>query len=417
MPPSPPVQRQPAARPTFTPRTIFGKNTPTPHGNLAGASEPSLLLVPPSAAQPNGTLLAVAGGGLPCVGSGCPGIDLGLGRALVLRRSADRGATWSPVQFPFLPFSNYTTVGSFFQNMLTWDSVTREVVLTIGNITYAQNTCNHPGNAEDADGMLQIRSADAGITWSKKAVALSKPVLAGSPTHCLAPTTGHGVCMDNAATPEKYRGRLLMVGVHNAYHGDVIIRSDDHGKTYSSSLGLYLEGLDEGSIAQLPNGSLAAIMRNCMPGTPDCRMLPLKSSFDPTGGDGGDGGVGGPVGGGGGNRFMWSVSNDGGETWTAPRHHPDLVTPVCMGSLTGYKDALYFAGPYSETARHNLTVLGSHDNGQTFSRSLLVWPSIAGYTGLQCGLPGRDDCAVLFDGEGGECAGICFTTFSSSDVV
>ena len=29
--------------------------------------------------------------------------------------------------------------------------------------------------------------------------------------------------------------------------------------------------------------------------------------------------------GGGGKRFMWSVSDDGGQTWLAPRPHPDLV--------------------------------------------------------------------------------------------
>ena len=31
-----------------------------------------------------------------------------------------------------------------------------------------------------------------------------------------------------------------MVGVHNAYHGDGIILSDDHGKTYNSSLGMLM---------------------------------------------------------------------------------------------------------------------------------------------------------------------------------
>jgi len=149
-------------------------------------------------------------------------------------------------------------------------------------------------------------------------------------------------------------------------------------------------------MAQLPNGSLAQIMRNCMPGTPNCQML---------------------GGGGGGNRFLWSVSDDGGVTWAAPRPHADLVTPVCQGSLLGYKDALYFAGPYSTTQRHNLSVLRSDNNGQHFSRSLNLFAGNAGYTGLQCGLPGVQDCAVLFDGNGGTCNGICFVSFASGDVV
>ena len=36
------------------------------------------------------------------------------------------------------------------------------------------------------------------------------------------------VCMDNANTPAQYRGRVVTVGVHNAYHGDVLLHSDDH---------------------------------------------------------------------------------------------------------------------------------------------------------------------------------------------
>eukprot|EP01044_Picomonas_judraskeda_P025016 COSAG03_NODE_7101_length_962_cov_24.990730_2_plen_137_part_01 len=105
------------------------------------------------------------------------------------------------------------------------------------------------------------------------------------------------------------------------------------------------------------------------------------------------------------------MSEDAGIHWTKPKAHPDLVTPVCQvcllslhlsaslclslplslslslararslslclslflslsdlasvyqGSVTGFKESLYFAGPYSETARRNLTILGSDDNG------------------------------------------------------
>ena len=137
---------------------------------IAGASEPSLLFIPPAPGAPNGTLLAVTGGRLPCEDSGslhespCPGATL------LLRRSADRGATWSPVSLPFLNFSNPTTVGDFFQNQLTWDSGIDVVLLTIGNITFDANTCNGPHSSlEDADGMLVVRSTDRGKTWGGSA--------------------------------------------------------------------------------------------------------------------------------------------------------------------------------------------------------------------------------------------------------
>jgi hypothetical protein len=115
------------------------------------------------------------------------------------------------------------------------------------------------------------------------------------------------------------------------------------------------------------------------------------------------------------------AGDDGGISWSAPYPHPDLVTPVCQGSVTlcsaadGHrcdKPALLFAGPRSETSRTNLTILASDDNGVTFRRSLLITAGAAGYTGLQCGLPGANDCAVVYD-SGGK---IDFVAFSSVDV-
>ena len=101
-----------------------------------------------------------------------------------------------------------------------------------------------------------------------------------------------------------HQGRLLFMGVHNAYKGDVVAYSDDHGKTFQSSGALHQTGLDEGSIAQLPNGSLFAIFRNCfLPGgsTKGCQG---RSQGRLQAGDNGTGM--------GGKRFYFSVSNDGG---------------------------------------------------------------------------------------------------------
>ena len=46
-----------------------------------------------------------------------------------------------------------------------------------------------------------------------------------------------------------HKGRLLFMGVHNAYKGDVGAYSNDHGKTFQSSSALHQAGLDKGSIA------------------------------------------------------------------------------------------------------------------------------------------------------------------------
>ena len=65
-------------------------------------------------------------------------------------------------------------------------------------------------------------------------------------------------------------------------------------------------------------------------------------------------------------------------------------------------------------ARENLTVLASLDNGRSFTRSLSVTTGPSGYSALQCGLPGRLDCAILYDGMGG--AGLLFSRFAFADL-
>ena len=66
----------------------------------------------------------------------------------------------------------------------------------------------------------------------------------------------------------------------NAYQGDVPVWSDDGGKTYNYSTGVYVPGLDECNIAQAANGSLFLISRNCHEGNLDkCQML-RESRFD-----------------------------------------------------------------------------------------------------------------------------------------
>ena len=161
----------------------------------------------------------------------------------MLRSSEDNGQTWSPIRFPFLGFSDPKTTGNFFQNQLLWDAQTKTAHLLIGNVTDGPGGCD---GSENLDGMVLVSSTDRGQTWSK-----AKPLpLPNSPTTCLAPTSGHGVQMNPKG--QFLPGRLLFVGVHNAYHGDVIAYSDDHAKTWQSSGALHLPGLDEGSIAQMP---------------------------------------------------------------------------------------------------------------------------------------------------------------------
>jgi hypothetical protein len=244
----------------YTPLTVLGAGMLAPDGvQISRAHEPSLLFIPPArGSSPNGTLLVVSGGDPPKGHTPAGG-------TLVLRSSEDNGASWSKLRFPFLPFSDPATVGDFFQNQVLWDAEAKTAHILVGNVTDGPGGCD---GGQNLDGMLHISSSDRGQTWSKA----SPLALPNSPTTCLAPTSGHGTRL----TQGPHKGRLLFMGVHNAYHGDVVAYSDDHGNTFESSGALHQEGLDEGSIASLSNGSLITIFRNCF-GPCVCFCLPCSA--------------------------------------------------------------------------------------------------------------------------------------------
>ena len=101
----------------------------------------------------------------------------------------------------------------------------------------------------------------------------------------------------------KYGGRLVFCPVRNAYQGDIPIWSDDGGKTFQFSTGLYMPGLDECNIAQARNGSLYLISRNCMEGDlSKCQMAMMDDEGHQNESKTGS------------HHFVYSISNDGGET-------------------------------------------------------------------------------------------------------
>ena len=189
--------------------------------------------------------------------------------------------------------------------------------------------------------------------------------------------------------------------------------------SYKYSTGLYLPGLDECNIAQAANGSLFLISRNCREGNLNkCQMVDDTGTHESGVGSVDTTTLSPMMKGVGNHHFVYSISNDGGEIWSAPQDQEQMLTPVCMASIISFKGAsdsapaLYYSSPYSATSRTNLTILASDDNGATFTRSLNLWAGSAGYTGLACGLPGKDDCAVLYSGTGG----LNFLRFASADV-
>ncbi|KAJ8608678.1 hypothetical protein CTAYLR_009405 [Chrysophaeum taylorii] len=110
-----------------------------------------------------------------------------------------------------------------------------------------------------------------------------------------------------------------------------------------------------------------------------------------------------------------SRSRDGGETWDPVTFDPTLVSPVCEASLVRINGSLFFSNPASATARVNLTVRRSDDDGVSWLASTLVVDAGPSY-GYSCLVPGGvHDATALLGGILYEAAGktsIDFATFA-----
>ena len=251
------------------------------------------------------------------------------------------------------------------------------LVLTYTRIDLLTGGCD--SNEQEEVGLFRTVSTDVGLSWSTP----RRPTLLGAPSTCLTPTGGLVIRQGPSA------GRQLYFLPRESYGGEVVAYTDDpNASVWRVSTGLYTPGLDEANVAQARDGSLFAVMRNCFTaggGVAHGCSLASLASVGPSA-----------------HRVATAISTDSGATWSNATLHSDLVTPTCQSSLIGYNGALYFVGPYSETSRTNLTVLASDDNGQTFSRGLVLVPTGgSGYSAIACGLAGALDCAVLYDTDAG----------------
>lgn len=230
-------------------------------------------------------------------------------RDLCMKRSDDGGATWGTLSVIARDACQPTPV---------WDEPSASIVLNFNRLSTMAN--------------MQMRSLDVGQTWTTPTDLTSFI----GPTGPYDVGPGTGIRLTRGAHP----GRILFIGHHDAYQYDRVWYSDDGGVTYTLSQ-TPLPKMDEAQLAELPDGTIYATLRNNHANsTCFCQGV--------------------------------ARSTDGGVTFSSVTYDPALITPVCQAALLAVNDTLYFANPASTTQRVNGIVRSSRDGGRTWPRSFKV---------------------------------------------
>ncbi|MFG3706003.1 exo-alpha-sialidase [Micromonospora sp. NPDC047670] len=248
---------------------------------------------------------------------------------LVLRRSADGGRTWGPLQV--VSEGNGETHGNPVPIV---DRTTGRVVVV--------STHNGPepcSNGCDRDPWVQF-SDDNGATWST-----AREMSEGKrPEWNFWYATGpmHGIQLQRGA----HAGRLVVGASFEAWdrvgkhvYGTHLLYSDDNGVTWNIGAETFRDDgaviAQEVTVVELTDGRIYASAR--------------ERGTDP------------------GDR-AYAFSSDGGETWDAPfRTMPALATTDVQGSLLRFgDDRILFSSPLHPSAREAMGVRSSYDEGRSF---------------------------------------------------
>jgi len=298
---------------------------------------------------------------------------------MVLRRSADGGKTWLPMQVVVkavpeaamdpTPVVDRET-GAVILVYDRWPEMPKDH--EVGTFRRA------PGLGRDSVTAWVTTSGDEGATWS---TPIDITAMAKKPEWTEA---GHGPGIGI----QMRSGRLVIPCFENqpgstiwGIYWNFSIYSDDHGKTWQLSDNEVGPGVNESQVVELTDGTLVLNMRS--DGPKGCRI--------------------------------GATSKDGGKTWSAPFDVRELPDMCCQASMLRYtwadqqggKSRILFCNPV-KSGRNEGTVRLSYDEGKTWPVAKIIHKDYFGYSCLAAMPDGAIGC--LYETEG--CNKIAFQCFS-----
>jgi hypothetical protein len=276
-------------------------------------------------------------------------------RDLLVRRSTDRGATWSESQTVVTSVDGQ----SWGNPTLVVDRVTREVFLFyMLSLRLPENT----SCSGDSGDLYVVSSKDGGVTWGEPRS------LAGLFDHFTydwalhGPGPGHGIQLDSGRLLLNVAHRRVIVGntVAQRFYGVAPIFSDDHGATWQATAEVPVSTdypINEARVVQRDDGSVL---------------------------------INGRYSSGGYVQRIISVSTDRGLTWSPPKLDGGTsrfnavdasLTRYSGGPRTNDVNRMLFSRPDAPT-RWNMTVSVSYDEGTSLRYGRTINPNRSFYSDL-----------------------------------
>jgi sialidase-1 len=274
---------------------------------------------------------------------------------IVLKRSADGGRTWGPLQA--VAKNGAGLAGNPAPVVL---DTGRVLLVHVRNAAGASEDALLRGKVKAADGrrVWVQHSDDDGLTWSAAKEITAQVKKPG--WRWYATTPGHALQLGSGRVVVPGNHTVAPTGTDNGteakYNSGHCLLSDDRGATW------YLGYLDENTDGHVNvNETTAAEL-------PDGRVYFNSRNDSPSPGNRAD-----------------AHSRDGGRTLVKPfRPQAGLVTPVVQGSLLQLRDPdlLLYSGPADPAFRALMTIRASTDGGTTWRTAHTVDGLPAAYSDL-----------------------------------
>jgi alpha-L-fucosidase len=299
--------------------------------------------IPALVTAPNGDLVAAIDERVPS----CDDLRSNDDINIVIRRSNDRGDTWTVVE----SVVDYPTGESASDPSMIVDEITGEIFLFYNFMDHNDDPGTYYHHV--------VRSSDNGVSWSSPAditSQISKPEWRRDFKFI---TSGRGI--------QTSTGTLLHTLV-NLDHGLHLFGSEDHGNSWHL-IDTPIRPANESKIVELSDGSLL-----------------VNSRVE-----------------GNGERYSHR-SWDGGRTWSS-RSEPSLPDPGCNASVIIHEGSegtgdrrLIFSNAADPVDRKNLTVRSSLDDGATWSGGRMVYAGHSAYSSMT--VMDNGDIGLVFEKDG-----------------